>query len=56
MASQEYLDLLDAVQQRVPELIEDLRQLHIDKNAGYAGADNWPDVIQYIARKFGGNL
>lgn len=43
MASQEYLKLLNQVQDKVPELLEDMRTLHIKKNAGYAGQDN-PDA------------
>lgn len=43
MASNEYLKLLVAAQSRVPGLIEDMRKLHIRKNAGYAGSAN-PDA------------
>ena len=42
MASQEYIDLLYRVQNRVPALIQDMKELHEKKNAGYAGRDN-PD-------------
>lgn len=43
MRSQEYLDLLDIVLERVPALVEDMRALHIRKADGYSGVDE-PDT------------
>jgi hypothetical protein len=41
--SQEYLDLLDRVKERIPELIEEMKTLHIRKASAYSGVDN-PDT------------
>lgn len=43
MASQAYLDLLNRVGGRIPHILEEMRSLHIRKNAGYAGVEN-PDA------------
>jgi hypothetical protein len=42
-ASQEYLDLLDRVLERVPKLVQEMRELHVEKADGYSGKDN-PDT------------
>lgn len=42
MKSEEYIKLLDEVAERVPDLIEELKDLHERKNSGYSGSDN-PD-------------
>jgi hypothetical protein len=41
--SQEYLDLLDRVAERIPELIQEMKGLHIQKSNAYSGVDN-PDT------------
>ena len=43
MQSQEYLDLLDKVLERVQPLVEDMKALHIRKANGYSGVDE-PDT------------
>jgi hypothetical protein len=43
MQSQEYLDLLDQVADRVQPLVNEMKLLHIRKSDGYSGVDN-PDT------------
>lgn len=40
--SREYLELLSRVRERIPDIIQEMQELHSKKNAGYAGKDN-PD-------------